>query len=411
MWCDLSLECSRLLRSGSFLLVLSRSLSIMLYRVDGVDQAKFRVPRQNQKTHALDGLIRPALHVQGCWAHGFGFHFAVADPDLRKDTTTNLEVIARMSESIYRKHGGLAPTLAIIQDNCGRECKNQKILKVVAKFVILKIHRHVWLAFHQKGYTHGPLDSVFGQTAVKLVCSEFDDDEEVVALLQGFLDDGSLELGTDANAVAYKLDEAAPWAEWAEDDLHLAICNLLGPEAPHSFHVCLRQDLSPDELQAEATAWPNAPPPRGGDLVVALRANMSDRKAFQVALLVPHRQVVWLGLHAQDLPKGVHARRPFGMSDRHKVLRAANECYLKRGMSKKAHDYLTQWCIGTRRRHKRPQEYSFLRHRWSEAHAAEGSEQLAPSAARYLDPKWARKSRPIRTEPMSQTVWLNRLNL
>ena len=104
-----------MLRSGDSLLRLTRSTSIMLYKVDGIDQAKFRVPRQNQKSHGMDTLIRPALHVQGCWAHGFGFHFAVADQDLKKDTTTNVEVIARMSESIYRKHGGMPLTLTIIQ--------------------------------------------------------------------------------------------------------------------------------------------------------------------------------------------------------------------------------------------------------------------------------------------------------
>ena len=112
-----------------------------------------------------------------------------------------------------------------------------------------------------------------------------------MAHLQGFLDDGFLELGTDTNAVAYKLDQAAPWVAWAEVDLQCVCSNLTGPEAPHSCHICLRQDLGSEELQAEATAWPGAPPPHRGDLVVALRSNMSDRKAFQVALLAPHQLV------------------------------------------------------------------------------------------------------------------------
>ena len=30
------------------------SQSIMLYRINGIDQAKFRLPRQLQKTHAID---------------------------------------------------------------------------------------------------------------------------------------------------------------------------------------------------------------------------------------------------------------------------------------------------------------------------------------------------------------------
>ncbi len=384
-----------MLRSGFFLLRLSRSTSAMLYRVDGIDQAKFRVPRQNQKTHAMDTLIRPALHVQGCWAHGFGFHFAVADPDLKKDTTTNVEVIARMSESIYHKHGGMPLTLIVIQDNTARECKNQKILKVVGKWVIVKIHKHVWLGYPEKGHSHGPLDAAYGQATVKLGNSEFDDDEEVVALLQGFLDNGYMELGTDTNAVAYKLDQAAKWVEWAEADLQCAISHITGPKAPHSFHLCLRQDLSCEELHAEATSWPGSPPPHGGDLVVALRSNMSDRKPFQVALLAPHQLVERLQRHAQAQPEGIHARRVFSFSDREKVVRQAKECYAKRAISKKTLDYLTEWAKGTRRQHKRPNEYGFLRQRWSE-NTAEDSEQLPQSAAIYQDPKWARATRPIR---------------
>ena len=42
---------ARMLRSGHFLLRFANGVSLALYRADGVDQAKFRVPRQNQKIH------------------------------------------------------------------------------------------------------------------------------------------------------------------------------------------------------------------------------------------------------------------------------------------------------------------------------------------------------------------------
>ena len=66
-----------------------------------MDQAKFRVPRQTAKTHAFEKLVRPALHVQGAWCEGFGFHFAVADADMKKDTNNNIEVLARLLEHLY----------------------------------------------------------------------------------------------------------------------------------------------------------------------------------------------------------------------------------------------------------------------------------------------------------------------
>ena len=87
----LSMECAKVLRGGQLLNQLAKRFSSILLRVDGVDQAKFRVPRVLRKSHAFEKLIRPALHIQGAWCHGFGFHFAVADADARKDTNNNVE--------------------------------------------------------------------------------------------------------------------------------------------------------------------------------------------------------------------------------------------------------------------------------------------------------------------------------
>ena len=57
------------------------------------------------KTHAFEKLIPPALHMQGAWFEGFGYHFAVADADMKKDTNNNIEVIARLTETLYKKYG------------------------------------------------------------------------------------------------------------------------------------------------------------------------------------------------------------------------------------------------------------------------------------------------------------------
>ena len=100
---ELSRLCRQMLDGGQMLIALARQFSFWFLRVDGVDQAKFRVPRKHSKTHAFDRLIRPALHVQGAWCEGFGFHFAVADADMKKDTNNNIEVIARLLEQLYRK--------------------------------------------------------------------------------------------------------------------------------------------------------------------------------------------------------------------------------------------------------------------------------------------------------------------
>ena len=82
-WADMSVQCSELLRSGQIMNTIARRMSLMLVRIDGMDQAKFRVPRALKKSHITDALLRPALHIQGVWSHGFAFHLAIADADIK----------------------------------------------------------------------------------------------------------------------------------------------------------------------------------------------------------------------------------------------------------------------------------------------------------------------------------------
>ena len=94
----------------------------------------------------------------------------------------------------------------------------------------------------EKGHTHGPLDGCFGQMCVKLSLAEFDDDMEVVAILNEFLMLSGLDSGSRDGAQAYKLDEALEWIQWAEM-VDLTMSNLCGPEAPHYFRIRLRSQL------------------------------------------------------------------------------------------------------------------------------------------------------------------------
>lgn len=68
---DLECDCAHLLdRQVDVRHMISLSCSVvylshLVIRIDGVGQAKFRIPRVLTKTHALGKLTRPALHVQG----------------------------------------------------------------------------------------------------------------------------------------------------------------------------------------------------------------------------------------------------------------------------------------------------------------------------------------------------------
>ncbi|MFM7989165.1 MAG: hypothetical protein ACKPKO_58615, partial [Candidatus Fonsibacter sp.] len=71
---------------------------------------------------------------------------------------------------------------------------------------------------------------------------EFEDDRDVVDILDHFLNTRGLDAGTRDRANAHKLDEATQWLEWAEE-VDLAMSALTGPEALHYFHLCCRKHL------------------------------------------------------------------------------------------------------------------------------------------------------------------------
>ena len=52
-----------------------------------------------------------------------------------------------------------------------------------------------------------------------------------------------MDAASQAAAKCYKLDEVAPWCEWAEE-LGVYFNNLTGPDAPHYFRAGLRCDLA-----------------------------------------------------------------------------------------------------------------------------------------------------------------------
>ena len=89
-------------------------------------------------------------------------------------------------EALYKRHGALPLAISLIQDNTCRECKNQKILKFGVRLIALNILESISLLYPEKGHTHGPLDGTFGQMCVKLSLEEFQDDLDVVDILDDF---------------------------------------------------------------------------------------------------------------------------------------------------------------------------------------------------------------------------------
>lgn len=217
----------------------------------------------------------------------------------------------------------------------------------------MQIVRQSELLYFRKGHTHGPLDGTFGQLCTKLHVTPFDDDLDVVELLQTFVLGMGIDEGSRKGGLVYKLDEAADWETWWQG-LPFDLSNLTGPEAPHYFRICHRRDIglgSPncsgnEESKAPRSAWPGAPEPALHDVVMVVKSRISSLKVLQVVTLVPECEVRALRLRTQE-PQGVHPRRQQPEEkQRKKIFRVAEVARDRGTITSKACDYLQEWARG-----------------------------------------------------------------
>ena len=307
---------------------------------------------------AFENVIRPALHVQMGWIPGHVVEFAVADADMQKNTAGNIETISRMLDAVFRKHKTLPPTINLVMDNTSRENKNQLMLKFWIKVVCLEVTQQVLLSFPMVGHTHGPLDALGGQAVTACSNSVFEDDRELVRVYNNYLSKARFESNVHRQG-AYKLDQCANWQAWVEE-IPLVFRSLTGPKAPHLFRILQRQHLQMEDLEV-CTAHRQSEAP--GDIMVCCHSHMSDKVPFQVVCVLDAAKVNELRSKFTIQPTGIAPRRSISYHDRQLVQKRAAEAYELQAISKTAHDYLTAWIQGTRRRDRRPSEYSWLGHR------------------------------------------------
>ena len=89
------------------------NLSWLCCIIDGMDQAKFCVPRLRDRivTKVFEKLNRPRLQVIGTWIHGFQLALLIALPTMPKTSEVVMECIARGLNCIYAKYHSLPKCL------------------------------------------------------------------------------------------------------------------------------------------------------------------------------------------------------------------------------------------------------------------------------------------------------------
>jgi hypothetical protein len=159
-WAARSMSCQWVmatlsLDSLSSALSACQSMSLLTVISDGMDQAKFCIPRWGRRrTHLVEKFPRPSCHTQGVLAHGHALHMGLSLPDVPKDSWSSVETLARMFDAILAQHNTLPHHLHLQQDNCARDCKNQKVMKWICFLLIKGVFRTANLSFLRKGHTH-----------------------------------------------------------------------------------------------------------------------------------------------------------------------------------------------------------------------------------------------------------------
>jgi hypothetical protein len=356
---ELSTKCATFLQGGQTLAQLAFASSVLAVDVDGVDQAKFRLPKVSIKTHMFEKLHRPALHVSGVWCHGFCYELGVSDADMYKNTNNNVEVIARALCTCYDvSQQALPQGMVILLDNTWRENRNSKFLKFIIALVSLGVFRWVAVIFFVPGHTHWVLDGTFGQICVRLGYKEFHDDRQCISHLNQILKNIGIDHGSRSKASAYKLDEAANWETWW-GQVPLNIEDMCQEGAPHYFRVCRRADLGSlnshgHDPCAETRSTAQAAyddPPNGEDLMIVTKDRIASRKIAQVYAVLPQRLRATI---VQRQPSETYPRKVMTPAQIDQIVAPALACFTHGDISLEGKNYLQEWAQGTRAREHRP---------------------------------------------------------
>ena len=342
---------------------------------DGMDQSKFKVPRwTGMKVKALEKFPRPALHVGGCWAHGHALHLGISNPDIPKDSNTNIEIISRSIDAVLTQQNTLPLHLHLQLDNSCRENKNQKVFRWAMMLIQKGVFRSITLAFLRKGHTHEDLDGVFGQLSVDIANSTFDSIDELIDILIRRLRTVGVDPSSKNQSLAYQVHEVADW-EAMTNQLGVTFEQHGGPNAPHEFRFVLRSDLQQEIqcLTVEGGIEDFAANRRHArDVFMLTRHYMSSRRIHQATAVLHAGRETW------PQPRGNRARKA---KDGKLVREMYAECRraAEQGLlSQEARNFLEGWVSETLPTLARPACYRFLGHRWEEQEQRHAARAYVP---------------------------------
>ena len=138
---------------------------VLHIRIDGLDQAKGRCPRNLESSKQWSTLWRPQLHIQGVVCEGLFEAYYVMDQDMPKNSSMECTILTlalmKAQELLAERKLPMPDFISIKYDNTGREGKNQIVAKWMSWIQHLGIARMVQDGTGVPGHSHDPLDRRF----------------------------------------------------------------------------------------------------------------------------------------------------------------------------------------------------------------------------------------------------------
>jgi hypothetical protein len=236
---------------------------VLHVKVDGMDQAKFRCPRNMASSKGWASLWRPTLHRVGVLVEGVVEAFYITDADMMKDSNLELTALSmtldRVSEILKERGLSMPEHLSLTYDNTAREGKNQHVAKWMAWLVASGKFRSVQDGNGQVGHTHNKLDQRFSVVAALLKRQGvLQTPEDFLTVIQQYVHPAG-----NRKLVVGKIEAAWNWQMWLEP-LGLNLTGIAAsqsvPDVGHSKRFVLRKDLPTLRLNL-LPEWAEVVPP------------------------------------------------------------------------------------------------------------------------------------------------------
>ncbi|CAK0867742.1 unnamed protein product [Prorocentrum cordatum] len=324
--------------------------SILSLAIDGMDQAKFRLPRNLCSSKLWDKLWRPQVHMVGVLVNGSSDHYFLEDQDMKKDASNNCELLSitiqRVVDECKAKNIPLPMHLHVHADNTGREQKNKTGLGFLGVLVGKKIFTTATQSHFMKGHTHFQLDQKFSTIGSRLASTG------VMETIQDFK--LAIEQSFETNLSCTIVDGSRDWKSLLEN-LGMQLHGHTGPKAPHQFMLVRRSHLVEDgatDLIVSRGGWGIDVEDHPDDVILLTKAFMRDTQLSQMPVLfIPHKVLHELGSAA---PTEVNPRNEIPDQHRTKYLTTAREIEKEPWALKRAAAYLREWVATNKTLQKTP---------------------------------------------------------